>query len=72
MVSYQSIGADHLNTEANQELNLQAARESIVLLKVLEVTILPLIVFVHCSFQNSCFLAKDLKSNSLFCHPFQM
>lgn len=33
MVSYQSIGADHLNTEANQKLNMQAARESIVLLK---------------------------------------
>ena len=33
MVSYQSIDKSHLNTPENQALNLQAARESIVLLK---------------------------------------
>ena len=32
-VSYQSINASHLNTHANQQLNLHAARKSIVLLK---------------------------------------
>lgn len=33
MVSYQNIDGSHLNTTANQAMNLQAARESIVLLK---------------------------------------
>ena len=33
MVPYQFINSSHLDTLANQELNLQAARESIVLLK---------------------------------------
>ncbi len=33
MVPYQSIDKSHLNTPENQELNLQAARESIVLMK---------------------------------------
>lgn len=33
MVSYQSIDGSHLNTPENQKLNLQTARESIVLLK---------------------------------------
>lgn len=33
MVPYQSIDKSHLNTPQNQALNLQAARESIVLLK---------------------------------------
>ena len=33
MVPYQYIDSSHLNTSANQALNLQAARESIVLLK---------------------------------------
>ena len=33
MVPYQLINSSHLNTPANQALNLQAARESIVLLK---------------------------------------
>ncbi len=32
-VPYQLINASHLNTPANQQLNLQAARESVVLLK---------------------------------------
>ena len=33
MVPYQNIDGSHLNTTANQAMNLQAARESIVLLK---------------------------------------
>ena len=33
MVPYQAINASHLNTPENQALNLQAARESIVLIK---------------------------------------
>jgi beta-D-xylosidase 4 len=33
MVSYQNIGTDHLNTKANQDLNLLSSQESLVLLK---------------------------------------
>ncbi len=36
MVAYQSIDKTHLDTPINQELNLQSARESIVLLKNLD------------------------------------
>ncbi len=42
MVSYQSIDKTRLDTPANQELNLQSARESIVLLKNVQSTSLPL------------------------------